>query len=72
MFEQINDNQVHHFVYYEFFLCLNKYVHYDWMLEQILNQMNVNDKVQVDKQVLVQDFERFYLLHTKIESINRS
>ncbi len=28
--------------------------------------MNVNDRVQVDKQVQVQDFERFYLLQTKL------
>jgi hypothetical protein len=35
------------------------------MLRQILNQMNVNDKVQVDKPEQVQDFERFYLLQTK-------
>ncbi len=27
--------------------------------------MHVNDKVQVDKQERVQDFERFYLLQTK-------
>jgi hypothetical protein len=34
------------------------------MLEQIQDQMNVNDRVQVDKLMLVQDFERFYLLQT--------
>ena len=35
------------------------------MLEQIRHRMNVNDRVQVDKLMLVRDFERFYPLQTK-------
>jgi hypothetical protein len=35
------------------------------MWEQILNQMNVNDKFPIDKQVQVLNFDKFYLLETK-------
>jgi hypothetical protein len=35
------------------------------MWEQILNQMNVNDKFLIDKQVQVLNFDKFYLLETK-------
>jgi hypothetical protein len=42
------------------------------MLEQILNQMNVSDKVQVDTQGRVLSLDKFYLLQTtKTKHLNK-